>query len=74
MEVQGITYVERNKGEDLECRTAVLEMTSKGQLLKHELDSLISIPKKSHAPKLYLPYSQTDEYLKYHHRTFIQKQ
>ena len=45
----GFRTIQANKDKH---RTAVLEMTSKGQLLKHELDSLISIPKKSHADSI----------------------
>lgn len=45
----GFRTIQANK--DTHRRT-VLEMTSKGQTLKHELDSLIAIPRKSHADSI----------------------
>ena len=33
-------------------RRTVLEMTSQGQILKHELDSIIAIPRKTHADSI----------------------
>ena len=41
----GFRTIQANK--DVHRRT-VLEMTAKGQIIKHELDSLIAIPRKSH--------------------------
>ncbi len=45
----GFRTIQANK--DTHRRT-VLEMTSQGQTLKHELDSLIAIPRKSHADSI----------------------
>ena len=45
----GFRTIQANK--DTHRRT-VLEMTTKGQTLKHELDSLIVIPRKSHADSI----------------------
>lgn len=45
----GFRTIQANK--DTHRRT-VLEMTSQGQNLKHELDSLIAIPRKSHADSI----------------------
>ncbi len=42
----GFRTIQANK--DTHRRT-ILEMTTKGQTIKHELDSLIAIPRKSHA-------------------------
>ncbi len=42
---KGFRAIQANK--DTHLRT-ILEMTTKGQLIKHELDSLIAIPQKSH--------------------------
>ena len=42
----GFRTIQSNK--DAHRRT-ILEMTTKGQAIKHELDSLIAIPQKSHA-------------------------
>ena len=45
----GFRTIQANK--DTHRRT-VLEMTSKGQAVKHELDSLIALPRKSHADSI----------------------
>lgn len=45
----GFRTIQANK--DTHRRT-VLEMTSQGQTIKHELDSLIAIPRKSHADSI----------------------
>ena len=45
----GFRTIQANK--DTHRRT-VLEMTSQGQTLKHELDSLIAIPRKTHADSI----------------------
>lgn len=45
----GFRTIQANK--DTHRRT-VLEMTTQGQILKHELDSLIAIPRKSHADSI----------------------
>ena len=42
----GFRTIQANKDSH---RRTILEMTSKGQAIKHELDSLIAIPRKSHA-------------------------
>lgn len=45
----GFRTIQANK--DTHRRT-VLEMTSQGQTIKHELDSLIAIPRKTHADSI----------------------
>ena len=45
----GFRTIQANK--DTHRRT-VLEMTSQGQILKHELDSIIAIPRKTHADSI----------------------
>lgn len=45
----GFRAIQANKDAH---RRAVLEMTSKGQVLKHELDSIIAIPCKSHSDSI----------------------
>ena len=45
----GFRTIQANK--DTHRRT-VLEMTSKGQAVKHELDSLIALPQKTHADSI----------------------
>ena len=45
----GFRTIQANKDT---YRRTVLEMTSQGQNLKHELDSLIAIPRKSHADSI----------------------
>lgn len=42
----GFRTIQANKDSH---RRTILEMTSKGQSIKHELDSLIAIPRKSHS-------------------------
>lgn len=41
----GFRAIQANKESQ---RQTILEMTNQGQILRHELDSLISIPRKSH--------------------------
>lgn len=41
----GFRAIQANKESQ---RQTILEMTSQGQILRHELDSLIAIPRKSH--------------------------
>ena len=45
----GFRTIQANKDSH---RRTILEMTSQGQNLKHELDSLIAIPRKSHADSI----------------------
>lgn len=47
----GFRAIQANKDAH---RRAVLEMTSKGQVLKHELDSMIAIPCKSHSDSIWI--------------------
>lgn len=59
----GFRTIQANK---VAHRQSVLDMTSKGQTLKHELDSLIAIPHKSHTDSIGIikRYSQLENLVK----------
>ena len=61
---EGMHRIQRVK--DLQVEQTV-ELTNKGKLLKHELDSLVSLPVKSHKDSMYImvKYKQLEIVVKY---------